>query len=135
MESSSVAGKSVRELAQHGFLGQDGTAEITAQQVAEVVAVLYEEGLVEAQLGAQFGVPRGVDSALARHQQYGIAGDQMDQREREQRHAEKSGNDEADAGNDEPQHGKAVPGDGSLGPRRPRSCLKPDRQRYLRSTP
>ena len=98
------------ELAQHGLLRDHRLAEVALQHAADVDAVLDEHRPVEPVLLEQRRVARGVDAALARHGLDRIARHDPDEEEREQRHAEKGRDDEADAGEQKAQHRVGVAG-------------------------
>ena len=65
------------------------------QHAADVDAVLHEHRTVETVFLEQLGVAPGIDAALARHRLDGIAGNQADEEEREQRHPDERRNDES----------------------------------------
>ncbi len=62
------------EFFEHRLLGDDRAAEIAVQQVAEVDAVLLQQRPVEAEFGAQRGMARRIDAALADQQSIGSPG-------------------------------------------------------------
>ena len=67
-DSSSVAGKSVRNSCSTGRLVDDRGAEIAVQDAAEIVEILHDERPVEAELLHELGVALGRHAALAGHQ-------------------------------------------------------------------
>src|SRR3977135_1266587 len=78
-------GKQLLELGDHGLMGDQRASEIARQDVTDVGEVLYIEGTGEAVLVQQLLVALRGDAALARQRLDGIAGDGVDQQEREQR--------------------------------------------------
>src|SRR5205807_4575419 len=62
--------------------------------------VLHRQRTIETELTQKALAPRRVHSALARHILHRVARDEVNQGEREQRHAEKSRNDQRDATED-----------------------------------
>ena len=94
-----------QKLADHRLLRDDGLAQVTVQHAADVDAVLNDHRPVEAVFLAELLVAHGVDTALARHRLDGVAGNQPDQEERQQRHPEESRDDQRQAGQEETEHG------------------------------
>ena len=86
-------------------MGNDGLAQITLQHPADVAAVLHDHRLIQSVFGQQSGVACGVYSALAGQGLNRVTRDQSDQKKRQQRHAEKSRNDQTQSGQCKAEHG------------------------------
>src|SRR5216684_6316167 len=126
-------GKQLLELRDHGLMGDQRASEIAAEDMADVCEILDIERAVEAVLVQQLLVTLRGNAALARQRLDGIAGNGVDQQEREQRDPDKGRDDQSQPGEDETQHdSKNRPAGLSLPPRRP---LLNSPRRYCRSTP
>ncbi len=93
-----------RELLQHRLVRSERRAQVAAQDVADVVAILHRQRAVEPELVQQARAPRRIHPPLAGKVLDRVAGDEVDQRERQQRHADERGNDQRDAAQQEAQH-------------------------------
>ena len=104
-------GHALPEVLEDGSSRARGLAEVGAEQAGEVAPVLHMDGPVEAHLPLDRGdvLRRG---ERARLDERGIAGEHVDERERDQRHPEKCRGDEKEAVQDVPaeSHGSGPPG-------------------------
>jgi hypothetical protein len=92
-----------QELTQDRLVIDDARAEVAAQHVAQVVQVLLPERVVETEVLAHRGdtLRRRM---LAQDRGGGIAGEQVDEGEQDDRQSEQDGDDSEQASNDEPHH-------------------------------
>ncbi len=84
-------------------------SEIAFEHLSDVVGVLHRQGPIKSELVQQARAARGIHAALARQVLDRIAGNQMNQRERQQRHADERGHDQRDATQDEADHESRYP--------------------------
>ena len=98
-------------------MGSERRPEIAFRHLCDVLGVLHRKRSVEAEFVQQSLAPRRIHSALAGEVLDRIAWYEVDQREREQRHADEGRDDQCRAAEDEGEHGgatnshAALPGD------------------------
>ena len=89
------------EYLRNAFVRGQRRTEVSAEHLSDVRQVLDRQRTVESELMQQPLAPRGIHAALARQVLDRIARDEMDQRERQQRHTEKRRYDQRDAAEEE----------------------------------
>ncbi|SVJ74565.1 Uncharacterised protein [Klebsiella pneumoniae] len=92
------------EFVPDAFAGGQRFAEIALCQVAHVVQVLLVQRLVQAQAVQGLGMHLRIDATFAHHHFHRVAGNQADQREGEQRHAEEGGDQQPQSSCNETKH-------------------------------
>ena len=103
-DSSSVAGKRVRNSLEHRLLGVDGLSEVAGDDAAEIVEVLDDVGAVQAELLHEDRMALGRYDALAGHGLHGIAGKHADKGKGDDGDPDEGRDQDGEAAENEPQH-------------------------------